>query len=311
MSKEGGFSGHEHNASRPHAIEVFPGAPRQVDNVDQFKFGPESLLPKLVADRRFALTGMSAGIEQLMYWPVGTGVVDHSDFFNDPWGRIRRSLPQIIGSVSDQNPEATAKKIRDYHKNIHGMDEQGRSYHALNDETFFLPHATFVVAAINIRNRFDRKPLSPVELERLYQESKIWYSLYGLSNRPVPKDYISFVEKWNDICRNKLEATPAAKAVVDKIKTGKVDRRPDIPKFLWDKLLLKLPGNELIRILAFGGLPPIVRRKMDIKWSLLDQWKLTFVEETVKYWDPKIPNISIDPRIRAGMEALRKRGIVV
>jgi uncharacterized protein (DUF2236 family) len=311
MSKEGKIGRRENSTSHPHEIEVFSRSPREIDRLPPTEIGPESLLRKLLGDRRFALTGMSAGILQLMHPAVGAGVVEHSDFFNDPWGRILRSLPEIIGSVCDQNPAETARKVRKYHNSIQGVDEKGRPYHALNDETFWWPHATFTIAAKGVRDRFDRNPLSLDEREQLYQESKTWYSLYGMSNRPVPKDYASFVKKWDDICNNTLEFTPAAKVVVDKIKTGKVDRRPDIPEFLWNKLLFKLPGNELIRILSFGGLSPVVRKKLDIRWSRFDQMKLTMIEGTVKYfwprdWPDDLPDIRIDPRARAGIEARHK-----
>ena len=301
MSKEASLGKFENTPHYPQEITVFSGIPKKVDSSSENPFGPDPLLPKLVADRRFELTGIAAGIQQVMKWEVNEGVMQHSDFMYNPWGRILRSVPEIIGSTTDTNARATAEKIRGYHNLIKGVDENGERYHALNDETFFWPHATFVMAAINVRNRFDRNPLSPAETEKLYQESRIWYSLYGLSNRPVPKDYASFEKKWNDICNNKLEATPLAKTVVDKIRTRTVEKRPDIPEFIWNKMLLKIPGNEVIRILAFGGLQPVLRKKLDIEWSRFDQMKLTAIEEVVKTfwskeWDPNIPDIRIKPR---------------
>jgi uncharacterized protein (DUF2236 family) len=60
---------------------------------------PGSMLWRWAGDRRIGLTGLSAGILQLMHPAIGAGVVEHSAFFTDPWDRILRSIPEIIGKV--------------------------------------------------------------------------------------------------------------------------------------------------------------------------------------------------------------------
>jgi uncharacterized protein (DUF2236 family) len=276
-----------------------PPAPTKVD------IGPNSLLWQYLGDRRMAFTGMSAGILQLMHPAVGEGIAQHSDFFDDSWGRILRSLPEIIGVVYDPQGEKIGERIRGYHERIKGQDRQGNRYHALNPETFWWPHATFHHMVEDEIDRFDRRQLSQDDREQLYQETNEWYKRYGVSTRPVPADYKSFRKKWDDICENTLELTPAAKIVLDKVNSRKIERRPDIPKLPWE-MGMKIPGNELIRIMAIGGLPEIVRDRFAIPWTKLDQLKLTAIENSVQYfwprtWPDDLPDMRYHPQAQAGI----------
>ena len=83
---------------------------------------------------------------------------------------------------------ATAAAVRDYHRGIKGFDADGQRYHALDPETYFWAHATFVWWAIMMAYIFDHR-LTDGEKQRLYRESKQWYRLYGISERPMPQDW--------------------------------------------------------------------------------------------------------------------------
>ena len=44
--------------------------------------------------------------------------------------------------------------MRDYHRTIKGVDKHGRPYSALNPDTFFWAHATFVLIPVLICEHF-------------------------------------------------------------------------------------------------------------------------------------------------------------
>src|SRR5437870_3187153 len=106
-------------------------------------FPPRSLLWRYAGDRRLAFVGLSTGILQLMHPGIGAGVAEHSAFFSEPWDRIFRSIPEIMGVVYDPDPETTARRVRDRHRAIRGIDHLGRPYRALAPDTFWFAHATF------------------------------------------------------------------------------------------------------------------------------------------------------------------------
>ena len=60
---------------------------------------PGSLLWTTAGDPRAMIPGLATGIMQLMLPGLGAGVTDYSDFFNDPFDRIDRSIPLIWGSI--------------------------------------------------------------------------------------------------------------------------------------------------------------------------------------------------------------------
>ena len=70
-------------------------------------------------------------------------------------------MPEIIGVVYDgPEAEATGLRVRDYHKRIKGVDDQGRRYSALKPETFWWAHATFQYSVEQVVDRFDRRRLT-------------------------------------------------------------------------------------------------------------------------------------------------------
>ena len=85
-----------------------------------------------------ALDNRSIGVHWGSEWQAlgyseasGVGLIDRSDFFDDPVDRVFRSLPGILGSVYD-GPAAdrTGHQVRDFHRDIKGVRPDGRRYHA-------------------------------------------------------------------------------------------------------------------------------------------------------------------------------------
>ena len=125
--------------------------------------GPGSLLWSIAGDPRGLLTGSAAGIMQLMLPGLGAGVTDHSNFFDDPFDRIFRSIPYIWGSIFSEGDEGDerGRQIRDFHPDIKGTDEQGRRYHALDPEIFWWAHATFTWEFFRAQELYFARPAHP------------------------------------------------------------------------------------------------------------------------------------------------------
>ncbi len=119
--------------------------------------------------------------------------------------------------------------------------------------------------AEQVADRFDRHRLTPDEREQLYQEGVEWYRRYGVSDRSVPADRAAFQEKWDYYCAEVLELNPAAEWVLDSLRRSVLSAEPLLPPQL--TLLRPLAKTALarhsvfrvVRVCAFGGLPPLVR----------------------------------------------------
>ena len=137
------FAGVDHAARRAiaaagHRLLLCPITPHPAHPL-----GPDSLLWHLAGDWRSGLSGLSAGILQLAWPHLGQGVEEHSAFFDEPWDRIHRSVPQIWATILAPDGDERATTIRDLHRDIKGTDRHGQRYHALNPDTFWWAHATF------------------------------------------------------------------------------------------------------------------------------------------------------------------------
>jgi len=251
---------------------------RRDDDVVGAPLGPGSVLWRVAGDGRGLLTGTAAGIMQLMHPGLGAGVIDHSEFFTDPWGRILRSIPQIWGTIfaaDDPEGDVRGKAIRDLHPHIKGTDHQGRRYHALDPDVFWWAHATFTWEFLRAADLFFPLPLSRGEKERLYAESITWYLRYGVSARPVPPDLAAFERRFAEICEHELELTPAAARVLAPSPGGStVPTKLPGPLALAEPLVGRARG-ELLRVTTFGCMPDVVRRRFEIPWSLADRVQFT------------------------------------
>ncbi|HLI25330.1 MAG TPA: oxygenase MpaB family protein [Acidimicrobiales bacterium] len=243
--------------------------------------GPDSWLWRYAGDRRLALVGFSGGVLQLMHPGLGAGVAEHSSFFEDPWARIIRSVPQILGVVYDPHPEVVGRRVRDYHRHIHGIDSQGRRYRALNPETFWWAHATFQFMVEQLIDRFDTHRLTAGERRSLYLDGVEWYRRYGVSARAVPPDYAAFRRQWSSYCNEVLEMTPAAARALDMaLHPGRHDPVPFLPA--WSLPFQRFTVTPLVRLTTIGGLPPVVRRRFGIPWRVDEEMELRSLEFAVR-----------------------------
>jgi len=261
----------------PDALVPEPSAP----------LGPESLTWRTLGDMRLFLVGMRAGLLQTMHPAIEKGVRDHSDYFAGPFARILRSVPQIAGVVYDEDRLATAATVRDYHRTIAGRLDDGSRYHALDPETYYWAHATFFEAQIAAMQYFGRG-LDRETKERLYQESVNWYSLYGVSMRPVPPDYAAFEAYWDRTCAEVLEHNRFSQGTF-KPRRGAFGPSPIpwVPEPLWRAVSDQ--GYRFGVWLIRGTLPPALRERMGLPWTARDHRRLRLVGFLVRNTFGRLP----------------------
>jgi uncharacterized protein (DUF2236 family) len=227
------------------------------------RLGPDSLIWKFYGDNRTQFFGFqrAAGTENCIE-QLGQGVLDHSVVFSDTIGRAKRTGPPLMKTVYDENPQEWGRKVRDFHKNIKGTISDGSRYHALNPELFYWAHATFVDQVIYNTDTFIRR-LSYAEKEQIFDEGKVWYSLYGVSARSEPQTYAEFLSYWDEM----LERFVPHKTVLygtGYIRKGIPGPRR-IPKPIWK--ILSAPLNAYTRLVLVGTLPQQMRDVCDLPWD--------------------------------------------
>jgi uncharacterized protein (DUF2236 family) len=230
---------------------------------DAMPLGPQSLVWRYFGDNRMFLIGPRPAVLQNMLAELGQGVLDHSVFFDDTAARVKRSLPPIFNTVYGSDADNPGPQVRDFHHQIKGDMPDGRRYHALDPETYFWAHATFVEQVLYFADTFVKR-LTDAEKNQIYLESKTWYRRYGVSERPMPADYPAFERYWDRMLDEVVLAHPTAKYGVGYVTKGFPCPKGVSPA-LWR---LIAPGfNRVAAFLTTGGLPPSARVLLELPWN--------------------------------------------
>jgi len=268
--------------------------------------GPDSLMWKHFGDWRGVLLSLYAGSMQNMHPQLGAGVEEHSRFFEERWERLYRSLYPIGGVVYDgPRARATALAVRDYHRTITGIDKHGRPYSALNPETFFWAHATFIMIPVLVCEHFGT-PLTAAEKEQLFAEGMQWYRLYNVSARTAPASWDEFSAYYDRMAATVLEDNKATRDVLDIARIAKPPAMPWLPDPLW--ALARIPIARGFVWLTIGLYPQPVRDLLGYRWRRIDQLAFRVAGRAIALGWRLVPEQRrYHPRARAGWR--RERGI--
>ena len=225
--------------------------------------GPRSLVWRYFGDNRMYLIGPRPAVLQNMLAELGQGVFDHSTFFADTAERLRRTIPPIFNTVYGSADDNAGLQVRDFHHHVKGEMPDGGRYHALDPDTFFWAHATFVEQVLYFADTFVKR-LTPDEKERIYLESKTWYRRYGVSDRPMPANYAGFERYWDRMMNEIVVAHPTATYGVGYVTKGFPCPKA-VPPALWR--VIALVFNPVAAFLTTGGLPPRARTLLGLRWS--------------------------------------------
>lgn len=251
---------------------------------EQRPISPHSLTWKYFGDRRTFLTILrTAGLENM--WPqLGQAVSDHSQVFGDKASFAERGARsrRIIGSLVYASPEEAQKiavKIRNYHKSLKGDMPQGETYHAINPETYYWAHVTFFEAIYNWVDHFGRRPLTRAEKEQIFEESKEWFSLYGVDDSAQPETYDEFVAYLADVFENELISTSVSRytfGFASKPLPPPPGMHPLAKKLVWPRV------TALVRLLNVGALEPVLRDRLELTWTKDDERRFRRVSQFLR-----------------------------
>lgn len=246
--------------------ELAENAPEALD--DALPLGPGSLVWKYFGENRMYLIGPRPAVLQNMLAELGQGVLDHSTFFSDTAERLKRTIPPIFKTVYGSEEQNAGTQVRDFHTDIKGEmpgpdgTPAGR-YHALDPETYYWAHATFVEQVIYFADTFVKR-LSEAEKEQIYLESKTWYRRYGVSDRPQPATYAEFVQYWDRMLDEVAVAHKSARYGVGYVTKG-FPCPKGVNPVAW-KIVAKV-FDPVAAFLTTGGLPPRARDLLGLPWT--------------------------------------------
>ena len=110
--------------------------------------------------RLFAASGYAL-LLQVSHPSVGAGVSQHSDFKQEPWGRLLRTLDYTSSMVYGGADLAweVGRRVREMHRRIEGVRPDGVPYHALDPGPYAWVHATLAESIVRGHRLFCSPPL--------------------------------------------------------------------------------------------------------------------------------------------------------
>lgn len=225
-----------------------------VEVADPGLFGPGSITWRVHADPSTAIGGIRSLFLQTLHPKAMAGVAQHSNFREDPWGRLMRTgeyLGTLTFGTTDEAMRAAAK-VRGIHRRVTGTEpESGEPYRASDPELLLWVHCTqaesFVMTAVRCGLR-----LSDAEIDRFYAEQVVAAEVLGVPREQVP-DSAAAIADYYTWMRPRLAATAEAR------RTALFLLYPPMPRWVQVATPAR-PAMAGVALLAFGLLPPWVRR---------------------------------------------------
>jgi uncharacterized protein (DUF2236 family) len=224
---------------------------------------------RAASDVRMLSTSGYALLLQVAHPTVGAGVGEHSNFAQDPWGRLLRTLDYVHGSIYG-GPELAGeigRRVRAMHKGIKGLKPDGERYHALEPTAYAWVHATLASALVD-GHRVFADEMTPAQAEAFWEEWLDVGRLIGVRPRDLPERWAQFPDYFHAMIADELEDNPTVHEVLATLAEPAPPAIPGVPPRVWTAI--RRPLSAQLRLTTVGMLPPLLRHKLDLPWSRND-----------------------------------------
>jgi uncharacterized protein (DUF2236 family) len=250
--------------------------------------GPDSMSWRYTSDLRLFLGSLTALLMQVAHPTVGSGVRDHSNFQQEPWARLFRTVDWVNLTIYG-GPDAVevSERLREMHKTIKGTNPDGSRYHALEPGVYAWVHATLIWSIVNGQHAY-ASGMRPDEVDRFYQEWLGIGRLLGIRDGDLPSTWDGFVEHFDMVIDTQLTHNPTVDTVL------KASARPALPDSFprWTMPLwrvLRLPMVHVLMLTGIGGLPPAVRERLGLRWTKRQERELRMLAAVSRSLTPILP----------------------
>jgi uncharacterized protein (DUF2236 family) len=180
---------------------------------DEGLFGPESVTWRLHGDGSMFVAGVRALLLQTLHPLAMAGVAQHSNFRDDPLGRLARTS-QYLG-VTTYGSKAAAEqmiaRVQAVHASVVGAANDGRTYSAGDPHLLSWVHWALVDSVLAAHRRYGSTPLSVEDADRYVDEQNAIAERFGCDARLHGTEDL---REWFAELRPELEVTRAARESV-------------------------------------------------------------------------------------------------
>lgn len=252
-------------------------------------FGPGTMSWRVDRELVVLAGGSCALLMQAAHPVVAAGVLQHSTYATDPFGRLMRTLTSSFDVVfgNRSRAEAAIRRVNAIHESVRGVrPDDGSPYSASDPEALLWVHATLVDTALRVYGRFV-EPLSPAEEQDYHEEAARVAVLLGVPPDRIPQT-VSAMRAWMDtmITDKRVRVTPAARQIARTV----LHPVPGVPGVVWDAA----------HLVSIATLPASLRRQYGISWSPRRERGMARIAPLVRRTLPLLPApLRFAPQARA------------
>jgi uncharacterized protein (DUF2236 family) len=225
-----------------------------------------------------------------MHPVIGAGVRDFSNFREDPWGRLDRTLGSLqIQLFGGGRALDESQRLRQLHQTIRGTGFDGARYSALNPEAYAWVHLSNFDTLLSF-NRWYARRLSIPEQVQLYDEWRQVGRVLGIRDVHMPPDLPAFTAYVKDMVAHTLRANETARDLLDSLRLDQIGPPPWplFPETLWRAL--RPAGRLLLHDTTVGTLPSALRAELGLSWTSADRRRLRGVAQLVRLGALPLPD---------------------
>lgn len=170
-------------------------------------FGPKSVTWKIHSDLPSMLVGgISSLLLQTLHPLAMAGVADHSNFREDPLGRLQRTA-LFVGTTTfaaSDIADRSIETVKTIHQRVKGVAPTGQSYSANDPKLLTWVHVAETSCFLRAYRRFGPSYLSPRECDSYFNEMSVVARKLGATE--IPTTYSQVLQYFRSI-RSELGLT--------------------------------------------------------------------------------------------------------
>lgn len=139
------------------------------------------------SDASMFIGGMRALLLQSLHPLAMAGVAQHSDYRNDPWGRLQRTADFLATTTFGPADlaEQTIDRIKAVHKTVVGTASDGRAYSASDPHLLRWVHVAEVDSFLSAHQTYGAQPLTNDEADQYVADMAVIAHKLGVTAPPT------------------------------------------------------------------------------------------------------------------------------
>jgi uncharacterized protein (DUF2236 family) len=137
-------------------------------------------------DASMFIGGLRALLLQTLHPLAMAGVANHSDYRNDPWGRLQRTADFLASTTfgPEQEAQRIIDRIKHVHNSVQGTASDGRPYSANDPHLLRWVHVVEVDSFLSAHTRFGQQKLTQEQRDGYVEDMSLIAAKLGVTEPP-------------------------------------------------------------------------------------------------------------------------------